>query len=304
MGKFLIMNCDDFGQSRSANEAIVHLLEERKVSSATIMAPALAFAEAAEWCRKQSEPMVGLHLTFTSEYDGFRYKSLTNRESLHDDSGYMPKTNLEFERKAKPKDVRREMAAQFEAVRRAGIRITHADNHMGSLYGLATGRSYLPDVFWQCARRGLPFRIFRNIYEKDDFLASIPNAKQTLDKVVTVADVLGVPMPDYLLSHPYDVQKGETYGSFKRMIIEKLYELPDGISETYIHPAVESAELKKHVPSWQKRVWEFKLMLDEDYAYALKDAKVTLTDYRYVKAHRRKPRLPAIVKLPGLLKSK
>lgn len=37
----LIINCDDFGQSPAMNQAIMHLLEEGKVSSATIMAVAL-----------------------------------------------------------------------------------------------------------------------------------------------------------------------------------------------------------------------------------------------------------------------
>jgi len=48
-GKYLVINCDDFGQSPAMNAAIMHLLEEGLVSSATIMAPAPAFREAAEW---------------------------------------------------------------------------------------------------------------------------------------------------------------------------------------------------------------------------------------------------------------
>lgn len=40
MNKKLIINCDDFGQSPPMNQAIKHLLEEEKVSSATIIAVA------------------------------------------------------------------------------------------------------------------------------------------------------------------------------------------------------------------------------------------------------------------------
>lgn len=300
--KYLILNCDDFGQSRAANEAIMHLLEERKVSSATIMTPAPYFREAAEWCRRRKTTQVGLHLTFTSEYDGIRFGSLTGDPSLHDETGHMHKTVRDFELNAKPEAVRAEMKAQFRAAKDAGIAITHVDNHMGSLYGLATGKSYLPQAFWQCSRRGLPFRIFRHIHPKDDFLSSIPNAAGILESVVALADTLGVAMPDYLLSHPYPLVEGETYDSFKRMLIAKLYDLPEGVSETYIHPATPGdEEFERCVPSWEKRVWEYNLMLEDDFQYAIKDAGVILTDYAFVKTHQRKPRLPAAAKLLKLL---
>ncbi|MFK7696036.1 polysaccharide deacetylase family protein [Paenibacillus sp. HJGM_3] len=301
MRKGLILNCDDFGQSAPANAAIMHLLEERKVSSATIMPPAIGFEEAADWCRRKQVDNVGLHLTFTSEYEAVRFSSLTGHPSLHDASGRMPMTVEAFERSAEPRAVRAEIEAQFEAVRKAGIRISHADNHMGSLYGLATGRSYLPQALWACSRRGLPFRLFRYIDSRDQFLASIPGAEQALGKVVALADTLGVAVPDYLLSHPYHVQEGETYDSFKRMLIQKLYDLPKGISETYIHPAVPDPALEAQIPSWEKRVWEYKLMLDDDFAYGLKDAGVTLTDYRYVTVHRKRSRVRSALQLARML---
>jgi len=302
--RYLILNCDDFGQSEAANKAIIHLLEEKKVSSATIMPPASAFEEAAAWCRKRQAANIGLHLTLTSEYAALPWSSLTGDASLQDADGRMPATIEAFERLSSPKAVVREIRAQFEAVKQAGIKISHADNHMGSLYGLATGRSYLPHVLWQCSRRRLPFRLFRWIDPRDKFLASIPGAEQALRKVVTLADTLGVPIPDYLLSHPYGVEEGETYESFKQMMLAKVYDLPEGISETYIHPAAEDARLSGLVPSWDKRVWEYKLMQGDDYAYALRDAGVTLTTYDYVRKHRVKPRLKSAAVLIRTLLSK
>src|SRR5690606_30868899 len=146
MTKRLILNCDDYGQSRAANEAIQHLLEERKVSSATIMPPAPAFAEAAEWVKRKGLTNVGLHLTMTSEIEGHRWRSLTGGASLHDDSGHMPRTILEFEQTAEAAEVHAEIQAQFAAIQAAGLTISHVDNHMGSLYGIAAGNSHLPYV--------------------------------------------------------------------------------------------------------------------------------------------------------------
>ena len=45
--------------------------------------------------------------------------------------------------------------------------------------------------------------------------------------------------------------------SLKAMLIAKLYALPEGITETYIHPAVEDREMVRLIPSWEKRTWEF-----------------------------------------------
>ncbi|MFD0674690.1 polysaccharide deacetylase family protein [Cohnella sp. GCM10027633] len=289
--KLLIVNCDDFGQSPPMNAAIMHLLEERKVSSATLMAPAPGFREAAEWSAKKGLDNIGLHLTLTSEFDAIRWRSLTGHPSLHDDSGYMHHTVAEFERKADTVAVMAELRAQYDAVRGYGIRITHADNHMGSLYGTATGRSHIPQALRQCAKWGVPFRLFRNVHPEDPLLAGIPGVERIVAKASSLAGVLGVPVPDYLLSHPFEVLPGETYETFKQSLIAKLYRLPDGISETYIHPAIDDAAMQAGVPHWEKRVWEYRLMLDDDFGYAIRDAGVMLTDYRYIQKHGKVSRL-------------
>jgi len=295
--KHLIINCDDFGQSTPMNRAIMHLLEERRVSSATIMAPAPGFEEAAEWCARKGRDNVGLHLAFTSEFDAVRWRSLTGHPSLHDESGHMPKTVEEFERKADAAAVVRELDAQYAKAASAGIRLSHADNHMGSLYGTATGRSFIPQALRLCVRRKLPFRLFRKVFPGDPLLSGIPGVERTAAKASALAGIMGVAIPDYLLSHPFHMREGETYDRFKREVIGKLYVLPEGISETYIHPAVEDARMLERVPHWRKRVWEYRLMLDDDFSYALKDAGVVLTDYSYIREHGGRSRIGSAFRL-------
>ena len=55
MNRKLILNCDDFCRCRAANEAIICLLEEEARPSATIMAPAPGFQEAAAWGRRPAQ---------------------------------------------------------------------------------------------------------------------------------------------------------------------------------------------------------------------------------------------------------
>ncbi len=289
--KYLIVNCDDFGQSKPMNAAIMHLLEERRVSSATIMTPAPGFDEAAEWCRRRGQTNVGLHLTLTSEFDAVRWPSLTGHASLHDESGHMHKTIEEFERHADTEAVLKELNAQYEKAISHGIVLSHADNHMGSLYGIGTGRSHIPHALKLCAKWKLPFRLFRKVYPGDPLLSGIPGVERAVAQASALAGVLGVAIPDYLLSHPFHLREGESYERFKEELIGKLYDLPEGISETYIHPAAEDEYMQKNVPHWEKRVWEYRLMLDDDFAYALRDAGVTLTDYSYIRKHGRASRI-------------
>jgi predicted glycoside hydrolase/deacetylase ChbG (UPF0249 family) len=299
--KRLIINCDDFGQSAAANQAIMHLLEEGKVSSATIMAPAPGFEEAAAWTARRNQPNVGLHLTLTSEYEALRWSSLTGDPSLHDDQGYQFRTVKQFELEADTKAVVKEIQAQYDRAVGAGINISHVDNHMGSLYGRETGRSLLPQALWKSSRWGLPTRFFRYIDPSDSLLSTLSDIERPVARASALADVLGVQIPDYLLSHPYHIVDGETYDSFKQSMIANLYKLPDGVSETYIHPGVPDEWMKVHIPNWEKRVWEYQLMLDDDYSHAMRDSGVILTDYRYVQTQLRRSKVGAAFRLMRLL---
>lgn len=297
MSRRLIINCDDFGQSPAMNQAIMHLLEEGKVSSATIMAVAPGFEEAAEWCIRKEQRNVGLHLTLTSEFEALRWRSLTGAASLHDDSGHQYKTVKEFEQGARTKAVLKEIDAQYARVKQSGIVISHVDNHMGSLYGMETGRSLLPHMLWKISRWGLPSRFFRYIHADDPLLASLKDIERPVALGSGLADTLGVPIPDYLLSHSFGVEEGETYDRFKKMMINKLYALPDGVSETYIHPGIDDPWMHANIPHWEKRVWEYRLPFDDDFTYAIRDAGVEITDYRYVQKYLKRPRLRSAAKL-------
>lgn len=227
----------------------------------------------------------------TSEFEALRWGSLTGEVSLHDESGHQYRTVKEFELGAQTKAVLKEIDAQYERVKQSGIVISHVDNHMGSLYGMETGRSLLPQTLWKISRWGLPSRFFRYIHAEDPLLASLKNIERPVALGAGLADTFGVPIPDYLLSHPFGVEEGETYESFKRSIIAKLYSLPDGVSETYIHPGIDDPWMQANIPHWSKRVWEYKLPFDDDFTYALCDAKVEMTNYRYVQEHLKRPRL-------------
>ena len=57
--------------------------------------------------------------------------------SLLDPDGYFPLLETTVAERALPEEAERELRAQVERARAAGVRITHLDSHMGALYGTA-----------------------------------------------------------------------------------------------------------------------------------------------------------------------
>ena len=87
--RLLIVNCDDLGSSHSANVATFRSIVYGVATSATIMVPC-PWAREAAYMFKDSP--VGVHLTLTCEYRGYRWRGLTNGVSLRDKDGFFPAT--------------------------------------------------------------------------------------------------------------------------------------------------------------------------------------------------------------------
>jgi len=106
--KLLIVNCDDLGSSHAANLAIDAALRRGVATSATLMVPCPWALEAVQLCAGLD---IGVHLTLTAEYPGYRWRALTGAKSLHNDLGFMPATAEEVWAKAGLDDVRAECRA-------------------------------------------------------------------------------------------------------------------------------------------------------------------------------------------------
>ena len=282
MSKYLIINADDFGLCHAANQAIIELLEDKLISSATLMTPCAWFPEAAEYARTHPEKCIGVHLTFTSEWKSYRWGpvSRTQVSSLMVD-GYFHPDEISVEKLAKPQEVETEIRAQIALARAYGIVPSHLDNHMGSLYGLSGIQTFLPLVFQICAEMGLPFRFPRSYLPGDEIAESVPvEVREGAKQVVALADALKVALPDYLVSLPYEKLPGETYESFRDFVCERLMNLPPGIHELFIHPAKDGPELRALISHWEKRTWEDRLLRDPQVLQAIKQSNISQIDWR------------------------
>ncbi|WP_168122633.1 polysaccharide deacetylase family protein [Paenibacillus sp. HB172176] len=266
--KLLIINADDFGLCHSVNGAIQQLLTEHAVSSATIMMPCSFSRAAARWSASNPQYDVGVHLTFTSEWEPYKWGPVTANgdvSSLVTKEGYFPTGSKAFEEQAMKEHVKLELRNQIEQAISLGMTPTHADNHMGSLYGLQTGNHFLAETLEICAEYGLPFRLPRFLNMEKGQVAPKEMEEQA-KQIAALADAKGVVILDYLIGLPFQLGAAETLDSFKADMLELLGSLKPGVSELIIHPSLVTDELRSFHMEPEKRGLEHALFLDSEFS--------------------------------------
>jgi predicted glycoside hydrolase/deacetylase ChbG (UPF0249 family) len=182
--RLLIIHADDLGMAHSVNRATFEALERGWVTSASILVPCPWFPEVARFARAHPEADLGIHLALNSEWTTLRWGPVSPVDevpSLLDPDGYLPLLETTVAQKARPAEVERELRAQIERARAAGIRFSHFDSHMGALYGTAG----LLDVYRRLAREyGVPLRWARE--QQAPAGARVPPEEALLDRVVAV----------------------------------------------------------------------------------------------------------------------
>ena len=233
--RVVILNCDDLGSSQAANEAVYRALRDGVASSATLMVPAPWARHAAAEYRGED---VGVHLTLNSEWDLYRWGPITRAPSLLDGDGGFPRTVTDVWDHADLDEVRRELSAQVERAILWGFDVTHLDSHMGTLQL----KPEFFDVYLDLALEyALPLRLSGASTQQ---AVGFPFRDR--------ADEEGVVAPDHLV-------RSQQVGS-RPQILAAMDSLRPGVTEMYVHPAVDTPELRGHAPDWKGRVDDLDLM--------------------------------------------
>lgn len=279
--KYLIINADDFGMCHSANLAVFDLFESGCLKSSTIMTPCPGAEEAVAFAAAHPEYAIGVHLTHTNEWrERWPWGSLTGGKSLETPEGRMWPESEDFEAHCDEDEALAESLAQIEFCENRGMKPSHVDSHMGAVYGLNGRYLMLPKTIKLCGKKGYPFRMFSKPLRSQ----CPPEAPMGLFLAMcricaALSRIYKVPMPDFLI-FPEQIETGETYEEFKRNFIEYLIRIPYGISETYIHPALDTEELRGITGSWRRRSWEYRVMKDPETHAAFKTHGIHLISYR------------------------
>ena len=217
--RIVIVNCDDLGQSHATNAGVYTALREGCATSATIMIPCPWSREAAHAYRGED---VGVHLTLTAEYDLYRWGPVTHAPSLLDGDGGFPRTTADLHEHADLDEVRRECRAQIERAILYGFDISHLDSHMGALQL----RPEFFDVYLDLAiEYRLPLRLSGASTERG---IGFPFRRLAAEE--------GVVFPDRF------VYVGGV-GS-REAIDAALDDLRPGVTELYLHPGIDTQELR------------------------------------------------------------
>ena len=254
--KLLIVNADDLGFCHSANVAVFECLRTGLVTSATLMVPCPWAREAAARYRGED---VGVHLTVTAEHELYRWGPITHAPSLLGGDGGFPRTVEDVWDHADLDEVRRECRAQIERAILWGFDVSHLDAHMGTM-------QLRPEFFDVYLDLAVEFELpLRMVGLKGEEYLGFP-ARQ-------VAADAGVVFTDELIAI--------TNVGSRQLFESHLGRLQPGVTEMYLHPAVDSPELRSLAVDWRARVDDWEIVTHEDtLRKAIEAAGVTLVGYR------------------------
>lgn len=129
--KKIIVNADDFGRHELINRAVERAFTAGCLKSTTIMAGGAAFEDAVDVAKKFSGLGVGIHFTLANGNPVLPSEEIpslvTEAGTFHDD--YVKFLKRYLSGKISLSEVRSELAAQLEKIRRTGLTLTHFDSH-------------------------------------------------------------------------------------------------------------------------------------------------------------------------------
>ena len=243
----LIVNADDFGLTAGVNRAIAELHGEQVVASTSLMARALATAQAVEIARATPTLGVGCHLVLV---DG--EPALPPREipTLVDGKSGQLRPSLVaflgrlFTGRISIVEIEAEAAAQIALLQSHGVRLTHIDTHKHTHMFPAVLRPVLR------AARAAGIRAVRNPFEPVWAISAFVGASWARLAEVTVLRRLEPICLQIIREEGFVTTDGTIAvvgtGALNAATLRSLLErLPNGTWELVTHPGYNDADLAK-----------------------------------------------------------
>jgi predicted glycoside hydrolase/deacetylase ChbG (UPF0249 family) len=225
-----ILHADDVGMCHGANRAFLDLFRKGALTCGSVMAPCPWFPEIARIAAEDRSLDLGVHLTLTSEWAGYRWGPLTRAgkaSGLVDDEGYFPRTVAELAAHANAEAAEAEMRAQIDRALAFGMEPTHIDTHMGGALCPALVEAY--------CRVGRDYRLPVLLPRRGEYYARVLKADASAAALWADAaarlEAEGMPLLDDFRMTP-GVPSEESDAAY-RMLVETL---PEGITFVAVHP--------------------------------------------------------------------
>ena len=275
--KVIILHADDAGMCDEANIATIAYLENNQIQGAAIMVPCPFAEDIINWAVKNPDEDMGLHITHTSEWKTYRWGPVTDPEfvpGLIDPDGKLWHEVEDVLKHATAEEVERELRSQIDKAIALGMKPSHIDTHMGTLYGSA---DYL-QVFLKVAEE---YNIPANAIDLS--VEQVANHFREAgypidDRGISLLENYKLPKLDFFASVP----NGKNYEEKRDNFFELVKTLPPGLTEIIFHPSVLTDNLKTITNSWQQRVWEAELFSDPVVNEFFEKEGIIFTDWKEI----------------------
>ncbi len=236
--RLVIFHADDVGMCHGSNRAFIDLQAADIVRCGSIMAPCPWAPEILDYSAAHPTLDVGVHLTLTSEWPGYRWGPVSTRaveSGLIDVRGHfwpqVAQVQAAMQAAAMQDAALAELRAQIELVRGAGIDFSHLDTHMGV--------ALLPALFPAYVELGfaynVPVLVLRQLDEYVRSLGFTQASDVEWAAFVAELEARGMPLVDHLRITP-GYGPGEDEGGRAELYEALLRDLPPGITYFSLHP--------------------------------------------------------------------
>jgi len=258
--RLVIISCDDLGSCHASNEGVYSALRDGVASCASLMVPAPWARDAA--VRYAPADDIGVHLTLNCEHPTYRWGPITQAPSLHSGEAGFPRSVDDLWEHADLDEVLRECRAQIERALAWGIDVTHLAPHLTAI----TLRPEFFDIYLGLAVEfQLPVRLPSTVTKEQ---AGFPFRE--------LAAAEGVVFPDHF---DHDWRAGS-----RDRVYETVRNLPPGVTEIHVQPAIDSPEVRAISESAQGWIDDLELVTTDQLLRDLLAASgATVIGYRQLR---------------------
>lgn len=277
--KRAIISADDFGLSVEVNEAIEIAHREGVLSTASLMVAGPAAEDAVERAKRLPNLGVGLHLVVI---EGASVLPHTRLPLVTQPDGWFSSSQLGlgidyFFRPEGRKELAAEITAQFEAFRRTGLVLDHANAHKHMHLHPTVGR-LLIDIGKQYGLQAVrtPLEPPEPLYAAGTYTDTLGDAALRRWTNLLRHQILSAG----LVTNDWCFGLAWSGHMTADRVAALAAHLPEGVSEIYFHPAThKNALLQKLMPTYEHKA-EFEALCSSGFRAGLEHSHAVLSGWR------------------------
>jgi hopanoid biosynthesis associated protein HpnK len=283
----LIVNADDFGASEEVNEAVIRAFQQGVLTSCSLMVTGEAFNHAVRLAKENPGLAVGIHLVTVmgrAVLPKPLIPSLVDAEGRFSNDPVASGLRYFFSRSAR-RQLKQELAAQFERFKNSGLQLSHIDGHLHM--------HIHPVVFDLAVELGEQHGVRRMRVPEDDLALALRFRRYPSigNRVHDWVFSLRIRSMKRRLKEKNFIFTERVYGHFQsgRMNAEyfhcALEHLQARTNEIYFHPAYYDATQSLSAERLQGLI-EFKALTDKRIVDLLRHSQIELINYFQLDAGR------------------